>query len=331
MFTLSELDRLSREEIIAQARVLGVETPERLTRVELADEILRISAPSEGGRSSARGWFGVARELVANVVESGLHLPDAAKLIRGQDMTGVESAVQKPVATVTLAEIYATQRHDERALAMLEEVLSAEPEHEAARELKEQILARLGRKGAVGESTEAPSVASDSTEALSVASESTEALSVTSEPTGAPSAAEPRVVEPLLYVVRREQGRALLWWQVSEAFVEAARARHGAGELLVRVLSLQPAPLAPKRSLSDIVVKVGEGSHLLVGLSESAVLRVALGWRSGQVFRACAVATEVQLGAGGEVTVTYMPRAVGQELSDRARSSVAQALAQALV
>ena len=40
-----ELERLSREQLILKARVLGVERAELMTRVEMRDEIVRRSEP----------------------------------------------------------------------------------------------------------------------------------------------------------------------------------------------------------------------------------------------------------------------------------------------
>jgi hypothetical protein len=131
-------DRLPRDELVAKARSLGVERPELMTRVELGDEIVRRTQTDPGAQRQARGWLGVARDLVASVVESGLNLPDAAAIIRGDrgdpDLTG-----PSPVATVTLAEIYATQGHADRALKIVEEILAREPEHQAAASLRDRL------------------------------------------------------------------------------------------------------------------------------------------------------------------------------------------------
>jgi hypothetical protein len=140
---LSPFANDSRDELIAKARALGVDRPELMTRVELADEIVRRTAPDTVEQKRARGWLGVARDLVASVVESGLNLPDAAAVIRGE-RESLELKTPEPVATVTLAEIYAAQGHTERALAMLDDVLVSEPDHEAARRLREQLLGDRG-------------------------------------------------------------------------------------------------------------------------------------------------------------------------------------------
>jgi hypothetical protein len=130
-FDPAELDALSREDLILRARARGVERPEQMTRVELRDEIVRLSEPDLERQRRSRGWLGVARDLLASVVESGLNLPDAAAAIRG-DAKDIDLQGPPPVATVTLAEIYATQGHYEQALRMLEEVLQREPEHATA-------------------------------------------------------------------------------------------------------------------------------------------------------------------------------------------------------
>jgi hypothetical protein len=99
---------------------------------------VRRSEPDLERQRRTRGWLGVARDLLASVVESGLNLPDAAATIRGEgqlhDFQG-----PPPVATVTLAEIYAAQGHYEQALRMLEEVIEREPEHAEALKVRERI------------------------------------------------------------------------------------------------------------------------------------------------------------------------------------------------
>src|SRR3954463_7421149 len=135
----AELDQLSREELVRRARELGAERPEVMTRVELRDEIVRLSEPDPSARRRSRGWLRVARDLVASVGDAGLKMPSAAPAIRGDARPAEETTGPPPVATLTLAEIYLAQGHDDRALAVLEEVLSAEPEHAAALALRERI------------------------------------------------------------------------------------------------------------------------------------------------------------------------------------------------
>jgi hypothetical protein len=133
------LDSMSRDELVARARALGATRPEVMTRVELRDEIIRLSEPDTAAQRRSRGWLGVARDLVASVVESGLNLRDAAAAIRGDQRSDQEWLGPPPVATVTLAEIYVAQGHPERALGILDEVLAREPDHPAASALRERL------------------------------------------------------------------------------------------------------------------------------------------------------------------------------------------------
>jgi hypothetical protein len=137
------LDQLSREELILRARALGARRPEVMTRLELRDEIVRLGEVDPTVRRRTRGWLGVARDLVASVVDSGLNLPGAAAAIRGEAKPEHEWQGPPPVATLTLAEIYVAQGHTDRALAVLAEVLSNEPDHAAALALRD----RLERRG----------------------------------------------------------------------------------------------------------------------------------------------------------------------------------------
>jgi hypothetical protein len=179
-----DLQKLSREELIREAERAGVARPRVLTHAELIDEILKRTAASDKDRSRSRGWLGRARDLLATVIEKGLHLPDAAAAIRGGSREW-PPAPPAPLPTVTLAEIYAAQGHLERAVAVLDEVLEREPEHQEARELRERFLAQLGR----GAAAEAPKAAKDaSKEAEEAPKEAEETLKEAAE---APEAARP--------------------------------------------------------------------------------------------------------------------------------------------
>lgn len=139
-----ELEGLDRESLVIRAQAAGIRRARILTRPELIDELLRLDpSADEGQLRRSRGFFGRARDLVARVVERGLHLPDAADRIR--TLTGADlpysARRNEPQAmpTVTLAEIYAAQGHHKRAIETLRRVLEREPEHVAA----QTLLARL--------------------------------------------------------------------------------------------------------------------------------------------------------------------------------------------
>jgi hypothetical protein len=143
-----DLEGLTREELIARAERLGVSRPRVLTQPELVDEILARTGKSERERGKARGWLGRARDLLASVVDRGLHLPDAARSVRGAGSQRVPTA-PPPLPTVTLAEIYAAQGHLDRAVGVLDEVIAREPDHEEARAMRERFneQRRRGRTG----------------------------------------------------------------------------------------------------------------------------------------------------------------------------------------
>ena len=135
-----ELERLDRDALITLAEKAGVTRARILTRPELVDELLLRSAGDDATRKRARGLFGVARDLIARVVERGLHLPDAAERIRTLDIPAPpRRSAPAALPTVTLAEIYAAQGHKERAIETLQSVLLREADHAAARALLTQL------------------------------------------------------------------------------------------------------------------------------------------------------------------------------------------------
>lgn len=134
-----ELDALSRSDLVERARALGAERPDVMTRVELRDEIIRLSEGDPAQRRRSRGFLGVARDLVASVVGAGLNMKDAAAAIRGEATREPDWQGPPPVATLTLAEIYAAQGHWDRALSTLSEVLEREPDHAEALALRERL------------------------------------------------------------------------------------------------------------------------------------------------------------------------------------------------
>ncbi len=134
-----KLESLTREELVALAAELGIVRPRSLTIPELMDEIITRTASSEREKARSRGWFGRARSLLASVIERGLHLPDVAKALRHAPSSKPWPVAPPPLATMTLAEIYAAQGHIEKALQVLDEILAREPEHADARSLRQRF------------------------------------------------------------------------------------------------------------------------------------------------------------------------------------------------
>jgi hypothetical protein len=77
--------------------------------------------------------------LVASLIDQGLNMSEAAELVRTGGARPTVLRHQAPVATVTLAEIYASQGHVKRASSMLDEVLRKEPDHQFARALRDRL------------------------------------------------------------------------------------------------------------------------------------------------------------------------------------------------
>jgi Domain of unknown function (DUF4912) len=161
-----DLERMTREQLISHAERLEITRPRVLTQPELIDEIIGRTAKDEPERARARGWLGRARDLLASVVERGLHLPEAARALRKGEDRGWKPP-PPPLPTMTLAEIYAAQGHLERAIAVLDEVLAREPDHREARAMRQRFAEQAQRsRSRIGRDKEAPSTApSASTEA----------------------------------------------------------------------------------------------------------------------------------------------------------------------
>jgi hypothetical protein len=140
--TESDPTPLSRIELLRLAQSLGVSDADVMTRAELRAAIAEAKAPAPAPVEQPTTWVGVARRLLASVIERGLNLPDAAALIRGDAKLTTPPKAPPPVATVTLARIYAAQGHLDRAIGTLDEVLKSDPDHELARDLRAQLELR---------------------------------------------------------------------------------------------------------------------------------------------------------------------------------------------
>ncbi|XXY15385.1 tetratricopeptide repeat protein [Sorangium sp. So ce216] len=150
-----DLDGLTREELIARAEGLGVPRPRVLTKAELVDEILARAAQSEPERARLRGFLGRARDLLSRVVERGLHMPETARALRGEAPPEQwPPPPPPPLPTTTLAEIYASQGHTGRAIAVLDEILARAPQHEEARRLRAQLIEKAQRAPGEGEAAQ---------------------------------------------------------------------------------------------------------------------------------------------------------------------------------
>jgi hypothetical protein len=268
-----ELDNLSRSALIEKAESLGVDKASLLTRAELADEIVRRTVADPIERRIARGLLGVARDLVARIVERGLHLPDAAALIRSIARPSA-TPTKPPIATVTLAEIYAAQGHHARALAVLDEVLDKEDDHEAARALRDQIAASAPQE---------PEVAGDSEEAGAAAPGQADLP--------APLLERYDVDEVVLMPV--DPKTVFVYWEVRRSTFDQARKRAESGRLVVRIVAVTASWDGPRVETRDIEVDELVGDWFVRDLPPEAVLRAAIGWRTALDFEPLSVAMDL--------------------------------------
>ncbi|HEU4411685.1 MAG TPA: DUF4912 domain-containing protein [Polyangiaceae bacterium] len=304
-------ETLSRDELIARARASGVARPEVLTRAELVDELLRRSSADAPTRARARGFFGRARDLIATVIERGLHLPEAAQRIRNPVPVDEDPAPPAPVATVTLAEIYAAQGHLERALSVLDELLRSEPDHAQARALSSRLRTgpaptpspedprpAEGPPGELGSSPAADLAAAQAEVEVAALGES--------EPPGpgkrpmlddAPLPERYDVDEAVVMPV--DPTTAFVYWELREATLARARQLAPQGRLAIR-LFVETATWEGVVSMTrDILADAAVGDYFVFGLPEGAVLRASIGWLVGESFQPVATGPAYHAPPGG--------------------------------
>jgi len=268
----AELERLDREALILRAEAAGVSRANILTRPELVDELLLRSADASKDDprvTRARGFFGRARDLLARVIERGLHLPDAAERLRrvSSPPPSPRRAAQAAVPTVTLAEIYAAQGHKGRAVETLKRVLEHESDHGAARALLEQLSDEPAPSPAPGPSqpplSEAPpephGFLDDDT--LPWRYDVDECVAVSVDPS-----------------------TLFAYWEIREQTLTHVRRNRTDGTVALRVLVITPSWEGPRSTTTDIDVGEPIADWFIRSLPAGAIVRVAVGWRQGGVF-----------------------------------------------
>jgi Domain of unknown function (DUF4912) len=272
----AELERLDRDALIRMAETAGVSRPSILTRPELVDELLLRAAPRRDDPTlrKVRGFFGLARDLLASVIDRGLHLPDAAERIRSVRGPAPPPPRTAPsvLPTVTLAEIYAAQGHRDRALDTLRRVLEREPEHDAARALAQQLED-------ASYASPAPPLAPEAEEPEE--EEAPPAAKTETNGAGAEIANEPDecVAIPV------DKATLFVCWELGDAKLSRLRAPGaGSGALVLRLLVIVPTWDGPTASTRDVEVDEHRGETVVRDLPAPGVVRAAVGWRTDDGF-----------------------------------------------
>jgi hypothetical protein len=320
MMNRAELEALDREALIALAESKGVKQVRVLTRPEIVDELLLLSEADSATKQKSRGLFGRARDLLARVVEKGLHLHDAAERIRSLGAVPDRGPAPAALPTVTLAEIYSAQGHRERAIEILDEVLSREPDHAAARALAAQLRdesyaiasPRLPpekeEESAVDAGTAEPSDHDGAGEALDGPS----AEGLTPAPPGdrvgltenagegRAASARPGPVEPShmlddaplpprydvdeCVAISVDPTTLYVYWEVRALTLDYVRATRPGGVVALRIVVIVPTWDGPRSNARDHDVHQMLGDFFVRDLPAGCVVRAAIGYRVGDVF-----------------------------------------------
>jgi hypothetical protein len=284
--TRAELERLDRDALVARAEIAGVTRARILTRPELVDELLLRTTDDPAATRKARGLFGVARDLLARVVERGLNLPDAAHRIR--TLGGARPLRRRAPAalpTLTLAEIYAAQGHRERAIETLEGVLSREPDHAAAGALLAQLR---------DEAYPVPTPRLPPEDEELAPARTPDGESPGNAANGAPAPEPSHMLDdaplPEYYDVDEcvaipvDPHTLYIYWEARDATLAPLRVTYPDGSLALRLVVVVPDWHGPQTSVRDHQVPLKFGDYFARDLSAGAVVRVALGWKSGDAF-----------------------------------------------
>jgi hypothetical protein len=293
-----ELERLDRDSLITRAEQQGVARAKILTRPELIDELLvKTSGYDDLTTQRARGFFGRARDLLSRVIERGLHLPDAAEMLRAPRAlphTHFRGGAA-PLPTVTLAEIYAAQGHRQRAIDTLENVLALEPEHEAARAMLADLrdASYSGPKPMMPPEGDEEVVLKDEDEDEGP-SRAEQAASTKPEPKPEPmgmlddSPLPPKYDVDECIAIPVDPKTLFVYWEVRDQTREHLERTRPGGVVALRVLVIVPTWDGPRTMLRDQDVGVSLGDWFVRDLPIGAVVRAAIGWRVGDVFVAIA-------------------------------------------
>lgn len=262
--TRAALEALSRDALIEEATRTGIPNAAVLTRPEIVDEILLRETPDRADPNlrTIRGLFGVARDLLARVVEKKLHLPETAALLRSIPVEAKEADAHAPaVPTVTLAEIYASQGHIERAAETLSRVLTLEPDHALAKSLMQKLAGDTASTSAndVAGNENRPIVPDDFP--LPTRYDVNECVALPVDPT-----------------------TVFVYWEVRAHTKTFAEGKRPGGRFVLQVVEVEPTWDGPKVSERVVEVLSDFGDYFLRDLKVRSAIRIAIGWHHEGTF-----------------------------------------------
>ncbi len=304
-----ELEQLDRDALVSKAEEAGVARARVLTRPELVDELLIRSATDHAAKQRSRGLFGRARDLIARVVERGLHLPDAAERIRSLDFSPpARPTPPAALPTVTLAQIYAAQGHRDRAIDTLKKVLAGEPEHAVA----DSLLTRL-RDG----DYPVPPPVMPPEEELAAARPAAESLdeSERAAPSSRPSPAPAGAGVDECRAVLVDATTMRVSWSVRPETLAYARVARPGAKIALYLLVVEPTWDGPRSTARCHEVSSPRGDFVARDLSGGCVVRAAVGCLEGEAFASLAHAAACETPAvpmvGRPVAEAQAARAFG--------------------
>lgn len=280
----ADLEALDRDTLVSKAEAAGVLRPAVLTRPELVDELLVRTAKDAKAPEvrRARGFFGIARDLLARVIERGLNLPEAADLLR------TEPAPARPVRshssvipTVTLAEIYATQGHKSRAEETLRKVLEAEPDHDAARLLLERLQSA---------DLPTPKFAPESDEIEESLDAENKAIKADPDPPAEPMGMLDDAPLPPKYDVDEcvaiavDPKTIFVYWEIRDETRRRLERTRPGGYVALRLLIIEGTWDGPRTTSRDVEVHTSVGDWFMRDLPPGTVVRAAIGWQTSDAF-----------------------------------------------
>ncbi len=274
--TRSDLESLDRETLITKAEAAGVTRARVLTRPELVDEIIVRQNRDPETTRRMRGLLGIARDLLARLVERGLNLPDAADRLRSAPPPPVKRA-GPAVPTVTLAEIYATQGHTKKAIDTLEEVLAHEPDHLAAKGL----LTKLKSSAAIpNEEHDREDDEQDDVRVGYQVHDDASRSQIGAEPARMLDAdpLPPKYDVDECVAIAVDPATLYVYWEVRDETLASLKAREADGALTLRVLVIVPTWDGPRSFTRDIRVDASLGEWFVRELPKDAIVRAAIGW-----------------------------------------------------